>query len=342
MPTHRRLTGAAAAPAVALAVALTAASALVLGPAGPASAATARGAAAAVPAGTAADGAHVVSETWLDARTVDLQISSPAVGGTAATRLLLPADWSAQAGRTWPVLYLLQGAHDDYTSWTRETDIEQFTAGQEVIVAMPSSGPTGIPSTWWNYGSDHPDYETFQVTELMQLLQQDYRAGTTRAIGGVSTGGWAAMAFAARHPGTFAAAASYSGVLDTTMPGMPTVVEAIVARESLDPLSLWGSPVLNYALWSAENPFDVASGLRGTKLYLSSGTGVAGGNGELSAEALETALWPGSQAFALRLALLGIPVQTHFYTGGTHSWTYWKEEYKTSWPLISQALGLNS
>jgi hypothetical protein len=43
------------------------------------------------------------------------------------------------------VLYLLQGAHDDYTSWTRETDIEQFTANKEVIVAMPSSGPTVSP-----------------------------------------------------------------------------------------------------------------------------------------------------------------------------------------------------
>ncbi|MCZ4103102.1 esterase [Streptomyces sp. So13.3] len=333
---RRRRTSRAAVTGAAM---LAATAALTLGPTALAPAAAASTAAAA-PARTALDGAGIVSETWLDSRTVDLQINSPAIRGTVGTRLLLPADWSAQATRTWPVLYLLQGAHDDYTSWTRETDIEQFTADKEVIVAMPSSGPTGIPSTWWNFGSGAPDYETFQVTELMQLLQQNYRAGTTRAIGGVSTGGWGAIAFAARHPGTFKAAASYSGVLHTTMPGMPIIVEAIVGREGLLPWALWGSPIFQSPLWNAQNPYALASKLTGTSLYLSSGTGVVGGNGELSAEALETTLWPASQSFAARLQQLGIPVQTHFYLGGTHSWTYWRNEYKTSWPLLSQALGL--
>jgi S-formylglutathione hydrolase FrmB len=60
----------------------------------------------------------------------------------------------------------------------------------------------------------------------------------------------------------------------------------------------------------------------------------------LSAEALETTLWPGVEAFAARPSLLGIPAQTHFYLGGTHSWTYWKAEYKTSWPVLAQGLGL--
>ncbi|MEU3464244.1 alpha/beta hydrolase family protein [Streptomyces sp. NPDC006733] len=330
---RRRLASRAAVTAAAV---LAATAALTIGPAAPAPAA----APAAAPARTALDGASIVSETWLDARTVDLQINSPAVGGTVATRLLLPTGWSAQATRTWPVLYLLQGAHDDYTSWTRETDIEQFTADKQLIVAMPSSGPTGIPSTWWNFGSNKPDYETFQVTELVQLLQQNYRAGAARAIGGVSTGGWGAVAFAARHAGTFRAAASYSGVLHTTLPGMPVVVQLIVSREGLLPWALWGSPIFQSPLWNAQNPYALASKLTGTSLYLSSGTGVVGGNGELSAEALETTLWPASQAFAARLKQLGIPAQTHFYLGGTHSWTYWRNEYKTSWPLLSQALGL--
>jgi diacylglycerol O-acyltransferase/trehalose O-mycolyltransferase len=322
--------------AVTAAAVLAATAALALGPTALAPAA----ATTAAPARSAVDGASIVSETWLDSRTVDLQINSPAVRGTVATRLLLPAGWSAQATRTWPVLYLLQGAHDDYTSWTRETDIEQFTADKNVIVAMPSSGPTGIPSTWWNFGSNAPDYETFQVTELIQLLQQNYRAGSARAIGGVSTGGWGAIAFAARHPGMFRAAASYSGVLNTTMPGMPVVVQLIVSREGLLPWALWGSPIFQSPLWNAQNPYALASKLAGTSLYLSSGTGVVGGNGELSAEALETTLWPASQSFAARLGQLGIPAQTHFYLGGTHSWTYWRTEYKTSWPLLSQALGL--
>ena len=63
-----------------------------------------------------------------------------------------PADpalrFDARPGRTYPVLYLLHGAHDDYTSWTRETDIEAFTEGRDLIVAMPDAGPTGIPTAW--------------------------------------------------------------------------------------------------------------------------------------------------------------------------------------------------
>jgi S-formylglutathione hydrolase FrmB len=287
------------------------------------------------------DGAYIASTTTLDARTIDITVSSPALGIAAPVRLLLPSDWSSGATRTWPVLYLLQGAHDDYTSWTRETDIESFTAGIEVIVAMPSSGPTGIPTTWWNGGTDKPDYETFQLVELAQLLERNYGASTVRAIGGVSTGGYGALAMAARHPGAFTAAASYSGILDTTFPGMPLVIDAIVARENLSPQSLWGDVVQQYPIWSSFNPFDHATGLRGTTLYLSSGSGVFGGNPtDIGPEILESALWPAAQALVALLGLLGITSTTHLYQGGSHSWTYWGPEFHTSWPLLASSLGL--
>ncbi|MFD8213507.1 alpha/beta hydrolase [Streptomyces sp. NPDC059697] len=170
----------------------------------------------------AAGDAHITAENWLDARTVDLTVASPAVGASLHVRVVLPTGHAEQPDRTWPVLHLLQGAHDDYTSWTRETDVKDFLAGQDVLVVMPSSGPTGIPTDWWNHGlSDGPDYETFQVDEVMELLGQRFRAGGRRAVAGVSTGGYGALALAARRPGVFGAAASYSGILDTTAPGMP-------------------------------------------------------------------------------------------------------------------------
>src|ERR1051326_6572277 len=84
---------------------------------------------------SADEGAFVSAVKWLDSRMADLQVGSPAVGAMVPVRVLLPRDWSADADRTWPVLYLLQGAHDDYTSWTRETPIEAFTADKELIVA---------------------------------------------------------------------------------------------------------------------------------------------------------------------------------------------------------------
>ncbi|AEW92431.1 MULTISPECIES: alpha/beta hydrolase [Streptomycetaceae] len=302
-------------------------------------------AAAATPAdATADDGARVVATTWLDARTADLVVDSPAVGARVPLRLLLPAGWAGRPERTWPVLHLLHGAHDDYTSWTRETGIAGFTADKDVITVMPSAGPTGIPSRWWDWGSaDPPDYEAFAVDEVMQLLRRGYRANGVRVVAGVSTGGYGALALAARHPGAFAAAASYSGITYTTLVGVPEVVGAIVTRELLDPLSLWGDPVLLRSLWQEHDPYVRAPALRGTALYVSCGAGLVGGGlFDPSGQAMESALWPTALAFTQRLTDLGIPARTHLYPGGAHNWTYWQREFLASWPVLAAGLGLPS
>ncbi|MEU6844625.1 alpha/beta hydrolase family protein [Streptomyces sp. NPDC046716] len=289
----------------------------------------------------AADGATIVGQTWLDERTVDLTVRSPAVGADVPVRVLLPASYASAPDRERPVLYLLQGAHDDYTSWTRETDVETFLADQDVITVMPSSGPTGIPTDWWNFGRSSPDYETFQVDEVMQLLRGAFHAGGRRAVAGVSTGGYGALAFAARRPGTFAAAASYSGVLDTTALGMVSVVSAIVARELQLPGSLWGSALLQRANWNAHNPYALADRLKGTRLYLSQGSGVPSDDfGNLEGAVLEGTLWGQAKKFSARLAELGVPAQTHLYQGGTHAWSSWQGEFEASWPTLAAGLGL--
>jgi diacylglycerol O-acyltransferase/trehalose O-mycolyltransferase len=297
---------------------------------------TATPAAAAI---TADDGASVVSTNWLDGRTADLQISSPAVGATVPVRMLVPPGWSPSATQTWPVLYLLQGAHDDYTSWTRETNIEAFTAARNVIVVMPSAGPTGIPTQWYNGGKDSPDYEAFQVTELWQLLQRDYRAGTVRSVAGVSTGGYGAVMMAEHHPGAFTAAASYSGILNTTYFSLPQIIDAIVLRENLDPNSLWGDPAANAALWTADNPYAHIANLSGTKLFLSQGTGTFGGTNPTGG-VLESSLLPQFISFLTQLG--SMPATVDMYFGGVHDWSSWQGEFTKSWPLLAASLGLPS
>ncbi|WP_427925058.1 alpha/beta hydrolase [Streptomyces sp. cg40] len=292
-----------------------------------------------------------VTVTQLGSRTYDLSVPSAALGRTAPVRIILPSSYAARPDRTWPVLYLLHGAHDDYTSWTRETDIETFTANRDLIVAMPDGGPTGIP-TRWKTGAD---YETFQLQEVPAVLRSGYRASTVQAVAGVSTGGYGAMAHAARHPGTFVAAASYSGIPDTTETTMPTIIEAIVGRESLNPLSLWGEPTLDAATWQDFNPLTHASALRGTALYISVGSGslngglaalialaqvIGGGIGALLPGVLESLVAPSTQTFVTALGQLGIPATQHLYQGGGHQWSDWKREFTTSWPVVAEALGL--
>ncbi|MGW0581857.1 alpha/beta hydrolase [Streptomyces sp. NPDC002920] len=289
--------------------------------------------------------------TQLGPRTYDLGIPSTALGRTAPVRIILPTSYAAQPNRTWPVLHLLHGAHDDYNSWTRETDIEAFTTDRDLIVAMPDAGPTGIPTRW----KTGPDYETFQLQEVSTVLRAAYRASTVQAIAGVSTGGYGAMAHAARHPGTFVAAASYSGIPATTVTNMPLIVQAIVGREGLNPLSLWGAPTLDAATWQDFNPLARASALRGTALYVSVGTGsltgglstiialtqvISGGIGALLPGVLESLVAPSTQSFVTALGQLGIPATQHLYQGGGHQWSDWQREFTASWPVLAGALGL--
>ncbi|MFD3626844.1 alpha/beta hydrolase [Streptomyces sp. NPDC058698] len=288
----------------------------------------------------AEDGARVVERRWLDERTVDLTVRSPAVGADVAVRVLLPDSYAETPDRERPVLYLLHGAHDDHTSWTRETDVEDFLADKEVITVMPSAGPTGIPTDWWNFGRDAPDYETFQVDELTGLLREEFHAGPARAVAGVSTGGYGALAFAARRPGAFGAAASYSGIVDTTATGMRTVVGAIVAREGQLPVTLWGNAVIQWANWSAHNPYRLADRLKGTHLYVSQGSGLPGGDfGNLEGALLEGTLWWQARGFVDRLDDLGVPVRAHLYQGGSHAWSAWRGEFEASWPTLAAGLG---
>lgn len=317
-----------------------AATAALLATGGALAASTAQGTQTA-PSTAPADSAHIVERRWVDDRTVDLTVRSPAVGADVPVRVLLPDSYADAPDRERPVLYLLHGAHDDYTSWTRETDVEEFLAGQDVITVMPSAGPTGIPTDWWNNGRRTPDYESFQIDEVMALLRDEFHAGTVRAVAGVSTGGYGALAFAARRPGAFTAAASYSGVLDTTATGMRTVVAAIVAREGQAPGTLWGNSVLQWRNWAAHNPHGLAAKLKGTRLYISQGSGIPNDDfGNLDGALLEGTLWWQARGFVARLTDLGVPVRAHLYRGGTHAWSAWRGEFEASWPVLAEGLGL--
>lgn len=293
--------------------------------------------------GTAAE---VAVATRVDARTWDLAVVSQALGRPASARIVLPTGFARDPNRARPVLYLLHGPHEDHTAWSREACVEALTEGRDLILAMPDCGPAGVSSRW----RDGSDYETFQLRELDALLRRDYRASGVRAVAGVSTGGHGAIAHAARHPGAFRAAASFSGVLDTTFAGVPAALDALLVRESLCPESLWGDPVLQWETWRDFNPTALADGLRGTALHLSCGSGAdpaAGRAGpvpealpELLPEVLESTLWPAAHVFATALELRGIPVTTHYYEGGRHEWPWWRREFAAAWPMLARALGV--
>jgi alpha-glucoside transport system permease protein len=291
--------------------------------------------------------ARVVATQTVGPRVRDLTIDSPALGRSAKVRLLLPRRFSAEPGRRWPVLWLLHGCCDTYQSWTRSTDVEQLDELADVLVVMPEAGQVGFYSDWRAPGRGGPSrWETFHLTELRQLLERDWRAGNRRVVAGLSMGGLGAMAYAARHPGLFRAAASYSGLLHTRyqgdpLPG-PRMIQDLLGDFDEDPDALWGDPRRHGELWAAHNPYDLAPQLRGVGLFVSVGNGQPGPldgpatNGQL--QQIEQALYPQNLAFVERLRQLGIPVRFDNYGPGIHNWPYWQRELHRSLPLLLGAL----
>ncbi|ONI76115.1 hypothetical protein ALI144C_36100 [Actinosynnema sp. ALI-1.44] len=310
---------------------------------------TAQQAAAGPAPAVADDGAKVIEETRIDDRTIDLKIQTPALPGTGMVRLLVPSGWSKDATRTWPVLYLLHGCCEaqEYKSWTQYTDVKQFTADKQAIIVMPSAGAIGMYTQWWNYGfSNKPDWPTFHTTEVRQILERGYKAGTKRSVAGLSMGGYGAMEYASRFPGMFGAAASYSGAINVLMPPIPEATQLnMIAQGFFIWGVLWGDPWSQRARWMDHNPYDKVDKLRGTKLYVSSGDGNPGPlespNAPPTAGAiLEGMAFGNSKSFTDKLQASGIPVTADYYGPGTHTWPYWERALKRSWPLLAAGMGI--
>src|SRR4051794_41847690 len=83
---------------------------------------------------------------------------------------------------------------------------------------MPDAGPAAPYTDWHRRGVPvRPRWEDYHVGELVPWVDARFRtvAGRRgRAIAGLSMGGLGALSYAARHPRTFVAAASFSGALE--------------------------------------------------------------------------------------------------------------------------------
>lgn len=243
---------------------------------------------------------HVLREQHLSDRMVDLTLWSPALRGRTTVRLLLPVHYRDRPEARWPSLYLLHGCCDSYLSWTRSTDVEELSAASDLLVVMPDGGRVGFYSDWMH----GPDWERFHAVELPRLLDSRFRAGDRRAGAGNSMGALGALAYTARHPGLFAAAASFSGVVHTRLSdGESLGYLALIDSEGKHPYGPWGSPTVDAPVWSAHNPYDLAARLRGTPLFLSVGDGRPGPlNRGDERDQLEDALHAENVALRARLA----------------------------------------
>jgi S-formylglutathione hydrolase FrmB len=98
-----------------------------------------------------------------------------------------------------------------------------------------------------------------------------------------------------------------------------------------------------------------AAGLRGTALYISSASGLPGEHDRLDARnvdgdvsqliaqltvggVIEAATNQCTHNLRDRLDALGIPAQYNFKNRGTHSWDYWRDDVRDSWPVLYESI----
>ncbi|MBP2326089.1 S-formylglutathione hydrolase FrmB [Kibdelosporangium banguiense] len=280
---------------------------------------------------------EVVSRVTLGPRLVEYELYSPTLREPTALRILFPAAYGENTAR-FPVLYLLHGGDDDYRAWTDKGGAAEATQSLPVIVVMPNAR-NGFYSDWVKPGRyGRTAWETFHIGELVPWVDSTFRTEArreSRALAGLSMGGFGAMSYAARHPDLFSAAASFSGALDTNV---YTFIPGIAARRDGGARgSIWGDRATNATRWRAHNPWDLAANLRGMTLAVRTRTGLPGPlDRDRRPDPVEAIVFHESLRFHRRLAALGIGHTWH-YGPGTHDWPYWAVDLRETLPILHKA-----
>jgi putative tributyrin esterase len=278
-----------------------------------------------------------------------IRFRSQALGTVKSAIVYRPPSYAAQPSRRFPVLYYLHGLWGNETDWTTQGRLAAVmdslaTAGRgEAIVVMPD-GDDGWYTTWHalldinscrrdtarkepasTYCVSWPHYDDYIADDLIRTIDARYRTRAvraSRAIAGLSMGGFGAITLALRYPDRFIAAASHSGVL------MPRYLSphpfAAPARLAASPAEL--RQAMGRVWWSVGPAFGpdtvgwqrrepgwlltrLATQDRVPQLFIDCGT--------------EDGLIDQSRAFRALLLSRGLPHQYAEWPG-VHDWNYWR------------------
>lgn len=157
--------------------------------------------------------ATVDAQQFANLRTVEF--FSPAVERTMKYNIILPPDYEGSDER-YPVLYLLHGAGQNYTTWSRLG--APFYAEQigDLIVVMPDVGNSWYVNWAVSEGGQKNAWEDHIVKDVVGHVDASYRTMARRegrAIAGLSMGGFGALALGLKNSTMFISLGSTSGAL---------------------------------------------------------------------------------------------------------------------------------
>lgn len=267
-----------------------------------------------------------------------------------------------------PTLYLLNGAGggEQSANWIAQTDAVDFYLEKNINVVIPMRGAFSYYTDWnetpanSKYLKGPQKWETFLINELPGPIEKHLGANGKRGIAGMSMSATSSLLLAAHNPGLYDAAGSFSGCAETNSPMGRAAVGLTVNRADAHPDQIWGPMGSKRAL--ENDALLQAEFLRGTALYVSNATGLIGERETLqglreqgipeqalSANQANLAIAGGgieavtnacTHRLVAKLNHLGIPVDHHRPATGTHTWSYWQDDLRTSWPTFARAFGI--
>ncbi|HXX28602.1 MAG TPA: alpha/beta hydrolase family protein [Terriglobales bacterium] len=228
--------------------------------------------------------------------------------------VLLPPGYDSAPSRRYPVVYFLHGLGGnertllDTGGWNLVEDLRQDGKIGDFLIVTPEAWA----SFYVNAVSGQLRYSDFFLEEFMPLVESRYRVRRerrSRAVTGVSMGGYGALRFAFRYPESFAAVSAQSAALMTSSP--EELNSAIRSGTPLGRLlgTVFGNPI-DVAHWKDNDPLVLAkrnqAAIRSVRIYFNCGredqfefaSGAEALHRELDAEAIqhEYHLYPGDHS----------------------------------------------
>jgi S-formylglutathione hydrolase FrmB len=259
------------------------------------------------------------------------EIKSHVLRETVHYCVMLPAGYDAPKASTldYPVLYFLHGLGGNEQElfqmggWDLVQDLRREHKISDFLIVTPEAKA----SFYVNSANGKLRYSDFFLHEFMPLIESKYRIRrerSSRAVSGISMGGYGALRFAFAYPELFSAVSAESAAL---MPAPPQELDAMLRSDSsfheiMAPV--FGDPI-DGAHWQENNPFDLAKknekAIRHLAIYFSCGrddqyqfeVGAEKLDRELDAERIKHTfhLYPGDHSASYFLAHLAEEMEFH-------------------------------
>ena len=238
------------------------------------------------------------------------KLATSSVGLLPRVNVLLPDGYDIS--RRYPVLFLLHGGGENYSTFDTKYDIRNHTAGRDLIVVMPDGGAAGWYSDPESSNVGPRNWETFHIKELIPWVDATFSTtgqASGRAVSGFSMGGFGALKYAAKHPELFGSVSSHSGPADLRIQEGAVVHWANFTAGATDLKggTIYGIP-WDQARVSADNPVEHVESYRGKRVFLVSGT---------ESDRYESVVLPSQRSFEKALDGAGIGYE-HYEDTGAH------------------------